>query len=328
MTKSSTLIYVAAIVAFVIVVILVGHILKKQEPILLQGCVECATYRASSKIAGRIDTLFVEQGDMVNRGDILYRLTTPELDAKLQQVEALRSAALAMDRKAITGAREQQRQEALNMWQKAQAGLSLAEKSYNRVSSLYAQGVIPAQQLDEATAQLEAMRATESAAKAQYDLVRDGASIEDKEAAAAQLRQAQGAVNEVETYIDDALVYAPASGEISTIAARGGELVSTGYPVVMILDNSDMWVSFNVKETLLPKITIGKQMSGYVPALDRDISLRVSYISVEADFATWSATRTRGGFDIRTFEVKATPQDGSTVGLRAGMSVIVNWNRL
>lgn len=328
MTLRSTLTYTTAVLAFVIAVIAIGHILKKREPILLQGYVECATYRASSKIAGRIDTLYVEQGDVVHRGELLYRLTTPELDAKLEQVEAMRSAASAMDRKALSGAREEQRQEALNMWQKAQAGLLLAEKNYARASSLYAQGVIPEQQFDEATAQLNAMRATEAAAKAQYKLVEEGASIEDKEAAAAQLRQAEGAVIEVETYIGDAEVYAPASGEISTIAARSGELVATGYPVVTILDTNNTWITFNIKETLLPKITIGSSIEGYVPALGRHITMRVSYISAQADFATWAATRTRGGFDIRTFEVKATPQQDEIASLRAGMSVIVNWDSL
>ena len=60
--------------------------------------------------------------------------------------------------------------------------------------------------------------------------------------------QAEGAVSEVESYLSDALVYSPVTGEVSTIIAEAGELVGTGYPVVAILDMSDVWVTFNIKE--------------------------------------------------------------------------------
>ena len=146
----------------------------------------------------------------------------------------------------------------------------------------------------------------------------------EKEAAAAQVRQAEGAVSEVESYLSDALVYSPVTGEVSTIIAEAGELVGTGYPVVAILDMSDVWVTFNIKEDLMPDIHIGTRMTGYIPALDRSVEFEVTYIAVQADFATWSATRTQGGFDIRTFAVKAKPtQDVEYI--RPGMSVLVNW---
>lgn len=327
MKKSSIFGIIAAVTAIVLAVMLIGRYLAKSTPMLIQGTVECTTYKASSKIAGRISEMKVSEGQHVEKGELLYVLSTPELDAKLRQVEALRNAASALDQKALTGARVQQKEAALNMWQKAQAGKSLAQKTYDRVRALYDAGVVPAQKLDEATANLEAMTATEAAAKAQYELVRDGASKEDKEAAAAQLQQAEGAVSEVESYISDAMVYSPVTGEISTIIAEQGELVGTGYPVVAILDMEDIWVTFNVKETLLPKIHIGTRMTGYVPALDHDVELEVTYISVQADFATWSATRTQGGFDIRTFAVKARPAS-DTGCLRPGMSVIVDWDNI
>lgn len=92
------------------------------------------------------------------------------------------------------------------------------------------------------------MQATEQAAHAEYQLALSGARKEDKEAAAARVRQAQGAVAEVESYIGDARVYAPITGEASSVIAEAGELVGEGYPVVAILDLSDMWVLFNIKD--------------------------------------------------------------------------------
>lgn len=303
-------------------VIFISWYLRKATPLYIQGTVECTTYKASSKVPGRIEEMKVEEGQHVTKGELLYTLSTPELNAKLQQAEAVKSAASAMDQKALTGARIQQKEAALNLWEKAQAGLLLAQKTFDRVNNLYEQGVVPAQKLDEARANLQA---TERAAKAQCELVFDGASKEEKEAAAAQVRQAEGAVSEVESYLSDALVYAPVTGEVSTIIAEAGELVGTGYPVVAILDMSDVWVTFNIKEDLMPDIHIGTRMTGYIPALDRSVEFEVTYIAVQADFATWSATRTQGGFDIRTFAVKAKPTT-HIENMRPGMSVLVDWD--
>ena len=314
-------------IALIVTVALIGHWLKRSEPVILQGTVECTTYRASSKIAGRIAEMNLREGQRVTKGELLYTLSTPELNAKLQQAEAAKSAATALDQKALAGARTQQIEAARNLWQKAQAGRVLSQRTFERVKTLYKQGVVAAQKFDEAEANYQAMVASEAAAKAQYELALDGASKEDKEAAAAQVQQAIGAINEVESYISDAMVYAPVNGEISSIIAEQGELVGSGYPVVSIIDTTDIWAIFNIKETLLPKIKIGSKMAAYVPALGRDIIFEVRYISVQADFATWSATRTQGSFDIRTFAVKAYPM-GNAEGLRPGMSVLVDWDKL
>ena len=326
--KRSNVIGIAAAAAVIILaVVLISWYLDRRAPLLIQGTVECTTYKASSKVPGRIDQMKVEEGQQVEKGELLYMLSTPELDAKLRQAEAVKSAAAALDAAAVAGARIQQIEAALNMWEKAQAGLELARKTYERVQNLYNEGVVPAQKLDEAQANYKAMEATALAAKAQYDMASAGARKEDKEAPAARVRQAEGAVSEVESYLSDAAVYAPVTGEISTIIAEEGELVGSGYPVVAILDMSDMWVTFNIKETMLPGMKIGTRMNGFVPALDRDVEFEVTYIAPQADFATWAATRTQGGFDIRTFAVKAKPVSAAD-GMRPGMSVLVDWEKI
>ena len=308
MKRSNIIGIIAAAVVIIVSVVLISWYLRRSTPTLIQGTVECTTYKASSKVPGRIDDMKVEQGDRVEKGQLLYTLSTPELEAKLRQAEAVKSAAAALDQAAIAGARIQQIEAAMNMWEKAQAGLELARKTYERVKNLYEQGVVPEQKMDEASANYKAMEATALAAKAQYNLAMDGARKEDKEAAAARVRQAEGAVSEVESYISDAMVYSPVTGEVSTIIAEQGELVGSGYPVVAILDMSDMWVTFNIKETLLPAIRVGTRMSGYVPALGYDVEFEVTYIAVQADFATWSATRTQGGFESAPSPSKPSPR--------------------
>ncbi len=327
MKKKNVIWIIVAVVIVIVVVSLISWLITRATPLIIQGQVEATSYKASSKIAGRIEEMKVSEGDSVEKGQLLYVLSTPEIDAKLRQAEAVRSAASAQDQLALAGARSEQIEGALNMWQKAEAGLSLARKTFERAKNLYDQGVIPAQKYDEAEANYKAMKATASAAKAQYDMAKAGARKEDKAAAKAMLEQAQSVVSEVEIYQRDACVYAPASGEVSTVIAQEGELVGTGYPVVAILDISDQWVSFYLRETMLPKIHVGTRFQGYVPALDRDVDLEVYYIAVQADFATWTATRTQGSFDVRTFNVKARPV-GPVDDLRPGMSVLVNWDTI
>ena len=136
MKRSNIIGIIAAAVVIIVSVVLISWYLRRSTPTLIQGTVECTTYKASSKVPGRIDDMKVEQGDRVEKGQLLYTLSTPELEAKLQQAEAVKSAAAALDQAAIAGARIQQIEAAMNMWEKAQAGLELARKTYERVKNL------------------------------------------------------------------------------------------------------------------------------------------------------------------------------------------------
>lgn len=209
------------------------------------------------------------------------------------------------------------------MWQKAQAGVTIAEKSYKRIKNLYDQGVVSAQKLDEITAQRDAALATEKAAKAQYTMAKNGAEREDKAAAAALVNRAKGAVAEVESYINETYLIAQKDGEVSEIFPKQGELVGTGAPIMNVAVMDDMWVTFNVREDLLQSLTVGTEFEAFVPALDKNIRLKVNYMKDLGTYAAWKATKTTGQFDLKTFEVRALPTD-KVEGLRPGMSVILD----
>lgn len=321
-TNKKKIIYILAIIGVIILVTFVIISLNRdQDQQIFQGLVECRSYRASSKVAGRIDSLFVSEGDWVDMGELLYTISTPELTAKLQQVEALRAAAEALNKEVDMGARWQQIDAAKSLWLRAKAGEELASKSFARVQNLYSKGVIPRQQYDEAQANLKAMQAATTVARAEYDLAVDGATREQKDAVAAKLREAEAAVDEVSAYLRDARVVAPISGRISDIISEPGELIGTGYPVVTILDLANCWVTFNIREEYMHDISYGKHFEAFIPALNRNAEFEVYYVAAEADFATWSATRSRGDFDIRTFEIRARALD-SVLEMLPGMSVI------
>lgn len=321
--NSNMLLAFLTLLGVIAVVAVVGFFMLRKGPEIIQGQAEVTEYRVSSKVPGRIQEIRVKEGQRVNAGDTLAILEAPDVRAKLEQAQAARAAAEAQSQKAIKGARQEQIQAAYEMWQKAQAGVTFAEKSYTRVRNLYEEGVMAAQKLDEVTAQRDAAIATEKAAKSQYDMAVNGAEREDKEAAAALVGQADGAIAEVESYINETYLIAQADGEVSEIFPKMGELVGTGAPIMNIAILDDMWVSFNIREDLLQHLTMGTEFKAFIPALGNiDVPLKVNYMKDLGTYAAWKATKTTGQFDLKTFEVRAIPTE-KVEGLRPGMSVIL-----
>ncbi len=304
------------------IVAIAGFIMLRKGPEIIEGQADVKEYRVSSKLPERIKKLYVKEGDKVTKGDTLAILEATDVDAKLEQARAAELAAQAQNAKALAGARKQVKQGAYEMWQKSIAGLTIAQQSYNRVNRLFKEGVMTAQKRDEVKAMLDAAIATEKAAKAQYEMAEAGARDEDKEAAKALVNRAKGAVAEVKSFLNEAYLIAQTDGEESEIYPMEGELVGSGAPIMNIAIMKEMWVSFNVREDLLKGMTIGKEMKAYVPALDRDIMLKIYYMKDIGTYATWKATKTTGQYDLKTFEVKAQPME-EVKDLRPGMSVII-----
>ena len=96
MKRSNIYGVVAAAAVILLSVALISWYLTKRSPMLIQGTVECTTYKASSKVPGRIDAMKVAEGDRVEKGQLLYVLSTPELDAKLAQAEAVKALGEAL----------------------------------------------------------------------------------------------------------------------------------------------------------------------------------------------------------------------------------------
>ncbi len=304
-----------------------GWLLVQPQPQCIQGEVEALKVNVAAKIPGRVEEMPAAEGQSVKKGDILAVLDRPQLDAKRRQAEGARSAASAQRDKAENGAREEQIRMAHNQWLQAKAGAELAEKSLERVERLFSDGVVPEQRRDEVRAQRDMARKLEAAAKAQHDMALNGAREEDKQAAAALVEQASGAVGEVDSLIEEANVRAPMDGEIVEHIVNLGELAASGMPVMTMVDLSDLWVTFNMREDRLSGLKMGDRLRGFVPALGgREIELEVTYITPLGDFATWRATTMSGGFDLKTFEVRGRPVEVPG-GLRPGMSVVVPWDR-
>ncbi len=301
-------------VAVILAVVGCVYAFMQANTMLLQGEVDVKTVDLASKITGRIEKINYKKGDRVKKGDVLIALDTPEINAKAAQVDATVQLALAQQEKVNNGARNEQ----ISM---AKASRDLAKKTFDRLNRLHDEGVIPTQKLDEA-------RAKYQAAQDNYNMLVTGSRVEDKLSAAANVKRAMGANDEVQSYLKENTIVAPIDGVITEINVEEGELVGAGYPIVTIVDDNDCWVVFNLREDLLSKIKDGTEFNVKIPAMGKEpVKVRVNYISVMGDFANWRATKAKGDFDMKTFEVRAVPVE-KVEGLRAGMSAVFDWKKL
>ena len=328
MKKGRNYLIGVAILIILLILTLVGWFMIEPEPVLMQGTVKVSEINVASKLVGRVTEKNIRVGQEVKKGDTLINLSSPEVYAKLEQARAVEAAAIAQSNKAEAGARIQQIEGAKNLWEKAEAAAELYRKTYKRVHNLYVEGVVPLQKCDEVETEMKAAELTAKAAKSQYDMALSGARIEDKEAAWALVEQAAGVVSEVESYYSETSVISPIDGQVSEILSQPGELVNAGYPIVSIINMEDIWVSFNIREEFLPKFVVGKTFEAKIPALgDISVELYVDYIKVLGDFAVWRATKARGDFDMRTFDVRCRSRE-NIPNIRPGMSVIINFDEI
>lgn len=314
-----------AILGFTLVVVavaLIGFFALDRSPEIIQGEIEVEEYRVSSKLPGRIVELRVKEGDFVHAGDTLAILEVPEANAQAQAAEATQGAAQAMSDLADAGARKEAIEGAYQLYQQAVSANNLARETYGRMQRLYDEGVISAQKRDEALTAHKVTEAQMVAARSQWEMAKSGAREQEKRAARQQVQAARGAVNVVKSMLRETVQTASADGEVSTIYPKVGELVGLGSPIMTISMVHDMWGTFNIREDQLKGMKIGDTFSAYIPAFDKDITMKVYSMKDEGSYAVWKATKTTGQYDLKTFEIKARPVK-SIDGLRPGMSLIV-----
>ncbi len=312
----------AALAALIVLALLGWGLYQAFQPTRdpVQGQIEAQETNVSSKVPGRVGRIHVQLGQTVRRGDLLFELDSPEVRAKVAQAEAARDAARAANQKAQAGARPQEIVAARANWERAEAGARLARLTYQRIAAMYAEGVVARQKRDDAETQARSAAELATAARAQYDLARQGARPEDKLAAEAQARQVDGVLAEAGAALDETRIRAPAAGEVTKLAIQAGELAPQGFPVLTLVDLSDVWAVVAVREDEFKPYAKDSLHQATIPALNARAQFKVSAVSALPAFATWRAARP-GGTDLRTFEVRLRPT-AAVPGLRPGMTVV------
>jgi HlyD family secretion protein len=305
---------------------LVLRLATRPPPLTVQGEVSSDRVDISPRVAGRITRLGADVGDSIERGAVIAELESPQLVATLIAARAALSVAKAdLDR--INSTRPETIAARKAELAAAEADVTLNHETFDRKAQLARTGNTPQATVDEATRNLELATRKRESAQAALQLATTGASPEERALAAAQVKQAEAALNQRDVDVGELTVRAPIAAQVTTRVASLGENFSAGSPLFSLIDMGNVWFTFNLREDLLSGLKIGDTFDVTVPALKaRLVPVRVTMINVQGQYATWRATRATGDFDLRTFEVRAVPTQ-PVDGLRPGMSAIAVWAR-
>jgi HlyD family secretion protein len=319
----------AALIVTLTVAVIVGlslWYLVQPQPLLVQGEADATRIDIAARVDGRIGERPVARGDNVAAGQMLVKIDNPQILSKLKEAEAQKVVAVADLARIDVGVRKEvvaQRKAAIAS---AEANLVLAQQTYARTNELATKGVSSTQALNEATASLDVARRSLEQAKLAYDEAVAGYTKEERGVAQATVEKAQAAVATLNTQVNEMTVKAPVGAQVYQISAELGEYVSPGVPLLSLVDLSDLWLSFDLREDLVKGLKVGDKLEVRIPALgDREVTVEVKTIATRGEYSGWRATRATGDFDLRTFEVRAYPTE-KIPELRPGMSAYLQWS--
>ncbi|MGB9043414.1 MAG: efflux RND transporter periplasmic adaptor subunit [Pseudolabrys sp.] len=319
---------VPSIVGAVVVAAVAGlsvWYLVRGQPLLVQGEVDATRFDMAARVDGRVADIPVDRGQDVAAGAVLVKIDNPETLAQKNQAITAALVAEAQLAHINAGTRTEEiaaRKAALD---RAQAAVVLAQKTYDRISELTEHGHASVAQLDKATDSLAESQRAADQAKSAYDEAVNGYTKEERQIAEATVKKALADTKEVQSIIDQMVVYAPVASQVYQRNVEPGEYVSPGVPLITLIDLNDMWVHFDLREDLVKTLKVGDRFKVRVPALgDHEITVEVRLIATKGEYASWRATRATGDFDLRTFSIRAYPVE-KVPGLRPGMSAYLDW---
>ena len=287
------------------------------------GTVEAQHIDVAAKIPARVQKFLVQEGQHVDAGSILLTFENKEVCAKVGQAKAAVQAAEARYAMAQHGARKEEVAIAEMAYRQAEWNVEVLKKTYDRMKALHDEGIVSFQQFDEADYRYRAAVELRDAAKEKFDMTREGARPEEKDAARSLCLQAQNALAEAQSYYDETSMRAPISGVVERKIVNEGELVAAGYPLLSIVNPTDWWVVLNVDESMLAKIQVGSTVQCVFPSRNNThVGMRVARVNVLSDFATKKATNELNSFDTRTFEVKLVPVDDTLQAFEGATALV------
>jgi HlyD family secretion protein len=324
----------APLAATIIVVVSVAAIvglalwyLVQPQPLMVQGEADATRVDIAARVDGRVAERRVHRGENIAAGQILVTIDNPELLAKLQEAQAALGVAAADLKRIEVGTRAEVIAARRSAVAAAEASERLAQQTYDRTKQLTARDFASVQKLDEATATLDVARRSQQQAKLALEEAVNGYTAEERGVAKAAVVKAEAAIATLKAEVAELVVKSPMAAQVYHTGVDPGEYVSPGVPLLSLVDISDVWLRFDLREDLTKDLKIGDRFEVQVPALgNRAIVVEVRRIATRGEYAGWRATRATGDFDLRTFEVRAYPAE-PVPGLRPGMSVYADWKR-
>jgi HlyD family secretion protein len=224
--------------------------------------------KIGSELSGRLKVVNVEEGDAIQRGQVLAELENADYRAQVESARANVIAKQAVLRKVINGARRQERDEARSSVNEAKAVTENAKSELHRRQELFSAGVVSREELERYAREADVAQAKYEAAVQQHALVDDRAREEDQSLAEADLQLAEAQLDEAQARYDKTFIRSPIDGNVLRKHHRSGESVSNSStvpdPVLTIGDRKTLRVRVDVDETDVSKVNIGQR--AYVTA--------------------------------------------------------------
>lgn len=284
------------------------------------GVVRTTEVRVEPEVSGQLMSIAVEKGAQVRSGDILASLSAVELTAQADQARAALASATANRNNVYAGVRREQVDSLKAAIAKANARLDFVQAQLTRTSTLARQSFESQQSLDQAENDVGTARADVAEGQANYDAAVAGPTREERAIADAQVQAAAAAVTVLERRLDKMVLRAPADGVVSVVAAEVGENVRAGQPILMVQAAGMQWLSFNVREDHLNRLSMGATASVMRNGTDAAMKAVITELRPIGVFATWQAERVIGDHDRNTLRLRLDPAEKSA-GFEPGMTV-------
>lgn len=235
------------------------------------GVVEAnETVRVTSEIMGQAKEVKVQDGEEVNKGDILIVLGDEQLKIQVAQAQATLDSIQASYDKIKLGARPQEIKQAESVVLQAKINRDSAEENYLRMKKLSSEKAISEQQYEQAKNQYEIADVQYQSAQESYELVIEGATEEDIKSVEAQVRQAKAALDMSKYQLKNTQITAPVSGKVTSIAVSSGERISPSMPLLSIIDVSRIFVKVGISEKDISKIKEGQKVNLEIDAFPEE----------------------------------------------------------
>ena len=280
---------------------------EKEQITANRGKVKFETISVSSKLAGRIDKIYVAEGQIVKKGDTLASLNIPEVRAKMMQADGAITSAQGQLNMAFNGATTEQLKQINGQLNVGKAQLEFAQESFNRSNAMYADSLISQQQFDEIKMKLNMAKAQVEGLEAKRDEIKKGTRQEQIEQAQGQLDRALGAREEVFTASKEQYLIAPANMSIETISLNEGELLTPGYTMFNGYKSNSVYFRFTIPESTIYEFEVGQDLRLINPYTNSETEAKIIAIKQLAHYADITSTSPLYKLSESIYELKVIP---------------------
>ncbi len=288
---------------------------------VIYGNVEIREAELGFRIPGRIERVLVDEGGLIEPGQLLAELDTRPMRDRIAGAEALVAQADAEISRDRAGSRPQEVRSSEAAVASAQTALNEAQRQFERRASLLERGFISRADYYTAEATRDAARARLQDARATLSLSKEGARTEDRQASVARREAAVAERRSMQTDLSDAELRAPEAGQVLTRVREAGSIINPGDTVLTIALTQPVRVRAYIAQSQLPKIKPGMKASIVVDGSDVVLPATVGFISPTAEFTPRTVQTEELRADL-VYRVRLTVEDPKGT-LRQGQPVTV-----